>query len=329
MRANRILGSRRGFTFLELLSVVAVICVLVALLLPAVQAAREQARRLQCQNNLRQLGVALGQYQSVFRTLPSGAVTTAVPVIPLNAPEGIGWIGQILPYLGEQAIYMRIDNEQPLRSFSRGEDRAAEVPGGGAGPGEFSGAGPDDVGPSALPFRVPEHPVLSVLRCSSSPFGNQTESVSSYAGCHHSTEKAIDVDADGLLYANSSESLEAIPDGSGNTLLLGEASERLRGAGWIFGDRGTLRNGLPLGQEQVRNQLKQQVDELVSTQSEEQQAAERIRLALEVGGFASKHSYHVNFLVADGSVRGLSRQLDADVFRRLINRNDGSGVAEF
>ncbi|MFN7681520.1 MAG: type II secretion system protein, partial [Planctomyces sp.] len=70
----------RGFTVLELLGVLAVIAVLVALLLPAVQQAREQARKLQCQNNLRQLGIGLGHYQFLHKTLPPGAVAVTVPV---------------------------------------------------------------------------------------------------------------------------------------------------------------------------------------------------------------------------------------------------------
>lgn len=65
---------RRGFTLIELLVVIAIIAILIALLLPAVQAAREAARRTQCRNNLRQLGIAIHNYQDVFRMFPLGAV---------------------------------------------------------------------------------------------------------------------------------------------------------------------------------------------------------------------------------------------------------------
>jgi len=316
---------RRGFTFLELLAVVAVIAVLVALLLPAIQAAREQSRLISCQNNLRQLGIALGQYQFLHRTLPPGAVAVTLPVHVENAPEGIGWIGQILPQLGEGVIYEKIDFEMPLRSFSSGVSADADA--GGMPLADsvpvYAGEEPEKK------IAVPVHPVIAVLKCPSSPAPFGQEPISAYAGCHNSTSKAIDADADGLLYANSSESLEAVPDGSSHTLLVGEGSERLRGLGWLFGDRGTLRNGLPLAQEHKAGGLQQQTEQIAAAATDEEKRAVRARLAGEVGGFASRHSYQVNFLVADGSVRGLSRQMDAVVLRQLISRFDAGGVVEF
>ena len=90
---------RRGFTLIELLVVIAIIGVLVAILLPAVQQAREVANRSRCSNNLKQLGVALHNYHETFGTFPIGAL----------AQRGIGpsWQVCILPYLDQGALYDR------------------------------------------------------------------------------------------------------------------------------------------------------------------------------------------------------------------------------
>src|SRR5438552_310335 len=87
---------RRGFTLVELLVVIAIIGILVALLLPAVQAAREAGRRTQCQNNLKQIGLALHNYHDTLKTLPSGFVASAA--YPSTA-NGWGWSALILPYV--------------------------------------------------------------------------------------------------------------------------------------------------------------------------------------------------------------------------------------
>ncbi len=103
-------GTRRaGFTLVELLVVIAIIGILVALLLPAVQAAREAARRMSCMNNLGQLILAAQNYEMAFRTYPPGTVDEKGPI--KNIPEGYhhNWISQLLPYMEQQVAYHHID----------------------------------------------------------------------------------------------------------------------------------------------------------------------------------------------------------------------------
>jgi prepilin-type N-terminal cleavage/methylation domain-containing protein/prepilin-type processing-associated H-X9-DG protein len=94
---------RRGFTLVELLVVIAIIGILVALLLPAVQAAREAARRMQCTNNLKQIGLALHNYESTYRVWPAHS-SFPIPGPGFRNPRG-SWITRILPYIELDGLY--------------------------------------------------------------------------------------------------------------------------------------------------------------------------------------------------------------------------------
>ncbi|QDT08964.1 DUF1559 domain-containing protein [Planctomycetes bacterium K23_9] len=99
-------NQRAAFTLVELLVVIAIIGILVGLLLPAVQAAREAARRMSCQNNVRQIGLALHNYHATYRKLPPGGIEVRPEV-----PDGhqFAWSAMVLPFMEETAVYQQID----------------------------------------------------------------------------------------------------------------------------------------------------------------------------------------------------------------------------
>lgn len=105
-------NNRRGFTLVELLVVIAIIGILIALLLPAVQAAREAARRAQCANNLKQIGLAFHNYHDTYRALPAGGNvafkdTTGLSVNSLSSSNS--WSTVILPFLEQMTVYRQYD----------------------------------------------------------------------------------------------------------------------------------------------------------------------------------------------------------------------------
>jgi len=117
-------GWRTGFTLVELLVVIAIIGILVALLLPAIQSAREAARRTQCNNNLKQLSLAVLNYHDVYKVLPPGAITVAANTTGTQGNQGVaswGWGALILPFMEQTPIYENLQvSSIPLNVYVNG-----------------------------------------------------------------------------------------------------------------------------------------------------------------------------------------------------------------
>src|SRR5271157_2555795 len=114
MRKIKSSSRPHGFTLIELLVVIAIIAVLISLLLPAVQSAREAARRAQCVNNLKQIGLAFANYESANQVFPLGAMTAVNSAAnsgwtPQTQNNGVSWVALTLPYLEQSTVFSSIN----------------------------------------------------------------------------------------------------------------------------------------------------------------------------------------------------------------------------
>jgi prepilin-type N-terminal cleavage/methylation domain-containing protein len=288
---NPLVG-KRAFTLVELLVVIAIIGILVSLLLPAVQAAREAARRTECVNNLTQLGLAVHNYEFQFETLPPGVTDIKGPI--RNEPQGlhVSWIVKILPYM----------EELPL---SRHFDQSA---------GAYAAVN--------APVRINVIPILICPSDAGEELNEaKTAADTTYAGCYHDVEAPIDTDNHGLLFLNSAVRFADIFDGSSKTILLGEHLMNKDSLGWVSGTRATLRNTSTVAEPHPKFSPNPPVSNEDSPESKSG--------SLFVGGFGSYHPGIANFSFADGSTRVISDNIDHAVLKLLGNRADGEIVPSF
>jgi type II secretory pathway pseudopilin PulG len=288
-----------------MLIVVTIIGVLVGLLLPAINGARESARRIQCANNLMQIGLALQNYASEYHVLPPGTVDT-VASIDNNAPGyEWSWIAQILPFLDNQSLFRGIDFRKSVHDPSQSTVRRTS---------------------------------LGTLHCPDSSAGSRDATTglaySSYAGCRHEAESPIANDNHGVLFLNSHVPLTDVIDGLSHTIFVGEVAYP-HPEGWATGTRATLRNtGHPINRLAPGHFAWAGVSPTSSLTENEAEELEQLIQAKAVavgpafvGGFGSEHSIDgATFGFGDGSVRFLKATIDPGVYQRLGHRSDGEMI---
>ena len=317
---------RRGFTLVELLVVIAIIGILVALLLPAVQAAREAARRSQCSNNLRQFGLATQNYLSVDRFFPSGLTQDFSPY------RGMSFFVTLLPHLEQQAIYDQWDFTNLANNSLSPQSPAAAVIGTFYCPSD---------GAAERVIEFPSIPPNSGMAYTG------YYSNTSYAGNHGTRNYYPFVaEADGILFTTGPASaperdqlpvkLTQLVDGTSNTILMGERynfdpifdtiSEYNRSGllihqwslwGWSGGFKGT--GHLTRSSFQPINSQTP-----AFCQDSSSFACQDNRLM----GWGSGHPGGAIFVFADGSTRFISESIATITLTAMSTRDNGEIVSE-
>lgn len=322
----------RGFTLIELLVVIAIIAILIALLLPAVQQAREAARRTQCKNNLKQLGLALHNYESTHNVFPMGwghhienrlAGTGRGNCFNTNHGTGnrIGrspWTVMILPFIEMNALYQQYDANYAI-NWALNANWAG-------------GRENEDVWLS---------PVVA-FRCPSDPRNSGQDNLLNYMGVSGGGEytcwnlgdlDSINVrglDNDGILYLGSRTKIGHITDGTSNTFMVGETKyPRSLGRdpagdnylGWA--SAGMAWNSVPQTAicATARDQINTFYPSMAPGNTPSHAHMQRV--------FGSEHIGGCHFAMADGSVHFASENMDLTIYHNLGMRNDGQVIGEW
>jgi prepilin-type N-terminal cleavage/methylation domain-containing protein len=323
-----------GFTLIELLVVIAIIAILIALLLPAVQQAREAARRTQCKNHLKQIGLAMHNYHDVFNMFPLGAC--AKPSSSFGIDISIGAFASILPYL-EQA------NLKGLYVDTRPWEQQL--------PAVAQTIVPPYLCPSNTGPQVDTNPVLALY-----PIGAQI------AATHYLLSKGADKEwcfspsgiATGMFGINMRCNFRDITDGSSNTFCVGEGATGgawrvASGAaqntpiappagrvqqGWIAPQPNPLgvqsQSGYTTGGNWGTTLYKLNKNPVVETVYDDAALANcNASTADFTSNFRSPHVGGGQFLLGDGSVKFVSDNIDAILYNNLGGKGDGQVIGEF
>lgn len=344
---------RRGFTLIELLVVIAIIAILIALLLPAVQQAREAARRTQCRNNLKQLGLAFHNYHDVhnqFALSQLGPTTTGNEDWRGNGPH----VG-ILPFIDQTPLYNTYNFNANAWWSTSASGQAHNVSAGNS-PGRQAIAGyrcPSD--PAVKSDGTGRRPGNNYPVCQGANAGMFNDGV---AGGYNASK------TNGMFNMRVPVTMASVTDGTSNTILAGE--QALSGGSGTIGTLANLRQAIAIPSGWDGTFLTQaQVDDWGS-----RAAAATSNIRSETGDFwnvgvheqgtfntlfppnsrypnvtahcagcapdgpasVPARSYHtggVHVLLADGTVRFVSDNIDLTTWQRLGARNDGQQLGEF
>lgn len=295
--------SRRGFTLVELLVVIAIIGVLVALLLPAVQSAREAARRMSCSNHLKQLGLAMHNYHDTYGKFPFGW-----------SNRGAGWSAMILPMIEQKNLYDTLsfhesdnwDTYAPNEAVCSTLIPALRCP---------SAAIPRHVDNQGITGRVP-----ATYRGVASSTADSDDPGTSAVG--RSLENS---DLEGIFYGDSVIRFADILDGSSNTYMLGECY-------WdTFSQDGNQMDFWYIGSPQVDPwPSATEFSEFVGSTGVPYNARKIVSTSGYVKelSFSSFHPNGAMFTLSDGSVRFVSFNIDGATYKAFGSRNGGEAVSE-
>lgn len=286
-----------GFTLVELLVVIAIIGILVALLLPAVQAAREAARRTSCFNNLKQIGLALHNYHDVHQTLPSGWIALDPATrLPLATGEpGWGWASQMLPFIEQRNVSEgMIQYPVSITSSVHAAVRVQKLPvfRCKSDPGSDVFDLPSEADPSQILVQLASANYVGVFGtteledCESLPLG-------------------VPCRGNGAFQHLEGVRLAEVVDGLSNTLLVGERSSRLGYSTWT--------GAVSEGEEAMARILG------IADHPPNHPGA-------HLDDFTSEHPAGTNFVLGDGSVRLIVETIDLNVYVGMATRAGGEVI---
>lgn len=298
MRTRRAI---RGFTLIELLVVIAIIAILIALLLPAVQQAREAARRTQCKNNLKQIGLALHNYHDTHRIFPAGTVPrrqTGNNGQVLANYESYGWAALILPQLEQGNVTQQLQlNRLTLHESIVAAKAAGRL---------------DQVFPPLSVYQCPSDTTGPNLKSGMRrthfnglagagggwrpPTLNYPGSTGEPSGDLRAPRRLNHRRCAGILFTGSRVRFRDITDGTSNTFLVGEREERCGAGSWL-GARNPDGNGTH-GNDYHLARVRMPLNDPVNSSDDRC-----------TDGFSSKHVGGAQFLFCDGSVHFISENI--------------------